>query len=129
MLAIQKASFQVNMFNSFATVTFSKKTFHFRTPCNKKDLSLKKLPQQPRVPELLRVSQDSGMGQESPRESQNAPDEASDALESNIDEHVYAFMVEECVLLGMISHKNSLITIFGHKHENKNFIKIFYIFL
>ena len=90
----------------------------------KKDLSfLKKLPQQPRVPELLRVSQDSGMGQESPRESQNAPDEASDALESNIDEHVYAFMVEECVLLGMISHKNSLITIFGHKHKIKNFIK------
>ena len=58
---------------------------------------LKKLPQQPRVPELLRVSQDSGMGQESPRESQNAPDEASDAL-------------------GMISHEKSLITTFGHKH-------------
>ena len=33
MLAIQKASFQVNMFNSFATVAFSKETFHFRTPC------------------------------------------------------------------------------------------------
>ena len=26
--------------------------------------------------------------------------------------------------LGMISHKKSLITIFGHKHEIKNFIKI-----
>ena len=25
--------------------------------------------------------------------------------------------------LGMISHKKSLITIFGHKHEIKNFIK------
>ena len=31
--------------------------------------------------------------------------------------------------LGMISHKKSLITIFGHKHEIKNFIKKFDIFL
>ena len=30
--------------------------------------------------------------------------------------------------LGMISHKNPLITIFGHKHEIKNFIKKFDIF-
>ena len=30
--------------------------------------------------------------------------------------------------LGMISHKNSPITIFGHKHEIKNFIKKFDIF-
>ena len=30
--------------------------------------------------------------------------------------------------LGMISHKKSLLTIFGHKHEIKNFIKKFYIF-
>ena len=30
--------------------------------------------------------------------------------------------------LGMISHKKSLITIFGHKHEIKNFIKKFDIF-
>ena len=28
-------------------------------------------------------------------------------------------------LLGMISHKKSLITIFGHNHEYKNFIKKF----
>ena len=28
----------------------------------------------------------------------------------------------------MISHKKSLITNFGHKHEIKNFIKEFYIF-
>ena len=27
--------------------------------------------------------------------------------------------------LGMVSHKMSLITIFGHKHEIKNFIKKF----
>ena len=31
-------------------------------------------------------------------------------------------------LLGMISHKKSLITIFGHNHEIKNFIKKFDIF-
>ena len=30
--------------------------------------------------------------------------------------------------LGMISHKKSLITIFGHKHEIKNFIKKIDIF-
>ena len=30
--------------------------------------------------------------------------------------------------LGMISHKKSLITIFGHKHKIKNFIKKFDIF-
>ena len=30
--------------------------------------------------------------------------------------------------LGMISHKKSLITIFGHKHKIKNFIKNFDIF-
>ena len=30
--------------------------------------------------------------------------------------------------LGMISHKKSLITIFGLKHKIKNFIKKFYIF-
>ena len=32
------------------------------------------------------------------------------------------------VVVGMISHKKSLITIFGHKHKIKNFIKKFYIF-
>ena len=32
------------------------------------------------------------------------------------------------VVLGMISHKKSLITIFGHKHEIKNFSKKFDIF-
>ena len=31
-------------------------------------------------------------------------------------------------LIGMISHKKSLITIFGQKHEIKNFIKKFDIF-
>ena len=31
-------------------------------------------------------------------------------------------------LIGMISHKKSLITIFGHKHKIKNFIKKFDIF-
>ena len=31
-------------------------------------------------------------------------------------------------LLGMISHKKSLKTIFGHKHKIKNFIKNFDIF-
>ena len=30
--------------------------------------------------------------------------------------------------LGMISHKKSLKTIFGHKHKITNFIKKFYIF-
>ena len=33
MLAIEKASVRANMFNSFARVAFSKKTFHFETPC------------------------------------------------------------------------------------------------
>ena len=32
---------------------------------------------------------------------------------------------EDVHTLGMISHKMSLITIFGHKHEIKNFIKKF----
>ena len=36
--------------------------------------------------------------------------------------------VEEVRRLGMISHKKSLITVFGHKHEIKNFIKKLYIF-
>ena len=31
-------------------------------------------------------------------------------------------------LVGMVSHKMSLITIFGHKHIIKNFIKKFVIF-
>ena len=31
-------------------------------------------------------------------------------------------------VLGMISHKKSLITIFGHKHKILNFIKKFVIF-
>ena len=31
--------------------------------------------------------------------------------------------------LGMISHQNSLITIFGHKHKIKNFIKILIFFM
>ena len=31
--------------------------------------------------------------------------------------------------LGMISHKMSLITIFGHKHLGKNFIKNFIFFM
>ena len=54
------------------------------------------LQQQP----LLRVSQDSGMGQESPRQSkENAHGlEEGEDNESAVDEHVYAFMVEECVL-------------------------------
>ena len=49
----------------------------------------------PRPSEVLRVSQDSGMGQESPRGSQNAPP-TEEASETVLDEHVYAFMVEEC---------------------------------
>ena len=38
-------------------------------------------------------------------------------------------VLEEHHLIGMISHKKSLITIFGHKHRIKNFIKnlIFFI--
>ena len=35
---------------------------------------------------------------------------------------------DESLLLGMISRKNSIITIFGHKHKIKNFIKKFDIF-
>ena len=31
--------------------------------------------------------------------------------------------------IGMISHKNSLITIFGRKHKIKNFIEKFEIFI
>ena len=49
------------------------------------------------APPAVRVSQDSGMGQESPRESQNTLEEASEAIV--LDEHVYSFMVEECILL------------------------------
>ena len=37
-------------------------------------------------------------------------------------------IVLELKSLGMISHKKSLITIFGHKHKIKNFIKKFDIF-
>lgn len=56
-------------------------------------------PQQPQ--DLLRVSQDSGMGQESPRETL---EEASEAVEAPPDEHVYAFMVEECILFAFEGH-------------------------
>ena len=45
-------------------------------------------------------------------------------------------VIEQCAekrlcqaYIGMVSHKMSLITIFGHKHEIKKFIKNFYIFL
>ena len=34
----------------------------------------------------------------------------------------------QIIMLGMVSHKNSQITIFGHKHKIKNFIKKFDIF-
>ena len=54
--------------------------------------------QPPRPSEVLRVSQDSGMGQESPRGSQNAPP-TEEASETVLDEHVYAFMVEECKIV------------------------------
>ena len=40
----------------------------------------------------------------------------------------YARSARLDVVLGMISHKKSLITIFGHKHKIKNFIKKFGIF-
>ncbi len=59
-------------------------------------------------PQAARVSTDSGMGQESPRVSLQGQavvtEEASEAVEdppeeSEVDEHVYAFMVEECILL------------------------------
>ena len=69
-------------------------------------------------------------------------------IESNSSHDDYAEIVDEeadysspsrdfeldrdCVdlreILGMISHKKSLITIFGHKHKIKNFIKKFGIF-
>ena len=58
-------------------------------------------PVQPPVPPV-RVSQDSGMGQESPRESQNAVEEAVN--EEPMDDHVYSFMVEECILLAFEGH-------------------------
>ena len=45
----------------------------------------------------VRVSQDSGMGQESPRESQNTVEEPPET--NVVDEHVYSFMIEECILL------------------------------
>ena len=53
---------------------------------------------------LLRVSQDSGMGQESPRESREAAPPATEEDSEASDDHVYAFMVEECVLLAFEGH-------------------------
>ena len=41
-------------------------------------------------------------------------------------EEIFYYPVDE--VIGMISHKKSQITIFGHKHEIKNFIKKFEIF-
>ena len=41
-------------------------------------------------------------------------------------EEIFYYPVDE--VIGMISHKKSQITIFGHKHEIKNFIKKFDIF-
>ena len=38
------------------------------------------------------------------------------------------YAAEAQMHLGMISHKKPLITIFGHKHNIKNFIKKFHIF-
>ena len=40
--------------------------------------------------------------------------------------HTHVFII--CFSLGIISHKKTLITIFGPKHEIKNFIKKFDIF-
>ena len=37
-------------------------------------------------------------------------------------------LIRKWATLGMISHKKSLITIFGHKHKIKNFIKKIGIF-
>ena len=43
-----------------------------------------------------------------------------------VKDKTYAILSD--IMLGMISHKKSLITFFGHKHEIINFIKKFDIF-
>ena len=46
-------------------------------------------------------------------------------------DEIFDFMLEIknlVLMLGIILHKKSLITIFGHKHEIKNFIKQFDVF-
>ena len=46
-------------------------------------------------------------------------------LRNGVAIHIYTCNVN---MSGMISHKKPIITIFGHKHKIKNFIKNFYIF-
>ena len=48
--------------------------------------------------------------------------------EKHLDRLVLVSNDKDHELLGMISHKKSQITIFGHKHKIKNFIKKFDIF-
>ena len=86
--------------------------------------------QPPRPSEVLRVSQDSGMGQESPRGSQNAPP-TEEASETVLDEHVYAFMVEECkfeydILFRETNFWNFLI-FFPMKTISRTFLNIFFL--
>ena len=59
------------------------------------------------------IFQDSGMGQESPRKSRETAPTTEDAEVH--DDHVYAFMVEECVLLAFDGHHH---TFFYHESIN-----------
>ena len=83
--------------------------------------------QQPRPAELLRVSQDSGMGQESPRESQNAPEEASEAVETE-DEHLPSSYKLVWVLNNINSSLSLLITIGGDKNVVKKLPNVIFLF-
>ena len=51
------------------------------------------------------------------------PKPREDLINEDIERSVAR--MQRVVELGMISHKKSLITIFGRKHKIKNFIKIF----
>ena len=53
---------------------------------------------------------------------------AAEAVKDAENEKLRQEIAELEIKLGMISHKKSQITIFGHKHKIKNFIKKFDIF-
>ena len=66
---------------------------------------------------------------EDPDDASSFANDSAYSFESLIVPYEMEGEIEDLQLsLGMISHKKSLITIFGHKHKIKNFIKNFDIF-